>query len=92
MTHWFDRKPGSIVSQSCDDPAMLLVGDEPPDWVRQPPELGARELRVLEAFAAPCPKCRDEQPVRHLLLEDRYGVAECPSCNFVWYRYPEQDQ
>lgn len=84
MTEWFNRAPGGA-SVSEDDPSMLLVGDQTPDWVRLPPELGSAQLRVLGAFFDPCPRCKGA-PVKHLACEQRYGVAECSTCSFVWYR------
>jgi hypothetical protein len=86
MTEWFTKKPGDVVLQGDDDPAMLIVGADVPDWVRLPSELGGAQLRVEGAHAAPCPRCRAPEPVRHLVLADLYGVAECPACAFVWYR------
>lgn len=84
MTEWFDKRVGGV-SVSKEDPSMLLVGDQTPDWVRLPPELGGERLRVLGAFNDRCPKCRGGGAVRHLACQDGYGVAECPTCEFVWY-------
>lgn len=87
---WFDKKPGDIVSEASQEngePGTLLIGDAPPDWVRLPPELGSRQLKVLSSHQAACPKCKSAPPVRHLELADLYGVAECThGCGFVWYR------
>lgn len=90
MTIWFDRKPGDFVSLDSEEGKTLLIGDAPPDWARQPPEIGGRTLRVLGTHMAPCPMCQSEYPVRHLELEDRYGVAECFTDGFVWYRKHEE--
>jgi len=84
MTEWFEKRVGEV-SISQDDPSMLLIGDQTPDWVRLPPELGSERLRVLGAFKDRCPKCRGGGSVKHLACERNYGVAECPTCEFVWY-------
>ena len=86
-TMWFTRTPGSIVDESSEEEGALLIGRGDPDWVRMPAELGGRELKVLEARPGVCPKCGAQ--ARHLDLEDRYGVAECPGDGFVWYRTKE---
>lgn len=85
-TAWFNKKPGSEVHESIEDDTMLLLGDATPDWVRLPAELGGAQVRVLGAHAASCPLCRNDQPVRHLRVEDELGVAECREHGFVWYR------
>lgn len=90
MTMWFDRKPGDFVSQDNEEGKTLLFGDAPPDWVRMPPELGGGRLRVLGEHVGPCPMCNAES-VRHLELDDRYGVAECLADGFVWYRKREEE-
>jgi len=84
-TEWFVRQPGDLVSPSVDDPKMAIVGCDVPDWVRLPPELDGAQLRVLGHHEASCPKCSAGN-VTHLELQDRYGVAECTGCGFVWYR------
>jgi hypothetical protein len=86
MTMWFNRSPGAFISPSTEEEGAALVGDAPPDWVKLPPELGSRQLKVLANHEAPCPKCEAPHPVRHLDLEDRYVVAECTPCGFVWYQ------
>lgn len=86
MIEWFDRKPGSNVTQGSEDPTMLLIGDGPPDWVRLPPELGGARVRVLGSHTAPCPMCEGDAPVRHLELGNDLFVAECAFHGFAWYR------
>lgn len=85
MTMWFNRKPGDVASQGSEDETALLIGDSPPDWVRLPPDLGGTQLKVLGVCHAECPKCHAPN-VRHLDLEQGYGVAECTGDGFVWYR------
>ena len=85
-TEWFNRKAGSPAAQGRDDPTMLLLGGEVPDWVHLPSELGGTQLKVQGTHAAPCPMCKGGPDVRHLELENRYGVAECPVHGFAWYR------
>ncbi len=66
----------------------ILFGVDVPDWVRLPPELGHAQVRVLGAFAAPCPKCH--ATVRHLRLDGDIHVAECQEDHFLWYRRKEE--
>ena len=88
MTMRFERTPGDFISPSVEERVYFLVGDDPPDWVRLPPPLGRRQLKVLSHHKAECPQCHTGV-VRHLMLEDSYGVAECTGCGgFVWYRQP----
>lgn len=86
MTEWFSKKQGDGVSVSIDDPSMVLIGDQTPDWVRLPDELGGATLRVLDSIRAECPMCEDGVPTRHLHCHDHFGVAECERHGFVWYR------
>ena len=86
-TEWFDRKPGDHASIGIDDPTMMLVGGGIPDWVRTPEALGRQQLGVRGYFMRQCPKCQCGIACRHLVLDQRYGVAECKTgCGFVWYR------
>ena len=85
MTEWFDRKAGESGSISQEDPTMVLIGDQTPDWVRLPEQLGGERLQVKGSFVNYCPMCSAEE-VKHLLCEGDYGVAECPKDGFVWYR------
>lgn len=98
MIHWFDKRPCQRVLESAehpdprlDDPCVLVMGDgAAPDLVRLPPELGGRELRVVDRGVAPCPKC-GARPAHYLQLEDSYIVSECPSgCGFVWVQDNER--
>jgi len=85
-TEWFQRRAGELASESEDDERMMLIGSiATSDWVRLPPELGSRQLRVTGRHTAECPKCHVAGRL-HLQLEDGYGVAECKPCGFVWYR------
>lgn len=92
-TEWFDRKPGESASQSTSDPHMVLIGsDSAPDWVRLPPELGGRQVKVTGGFGAKCPKCRGPE-CQHLVLDADVCVAECGAgCGFVWYGKPKGDK
>lgn len=86
---WGDRKPGSDVSTSTEDPSVLLIGASVPDWVRTPrelgPVLGGKKLRVAGTFRAECPKCHASDR-RHFRLENSIlGVCECVGCGFAWY-------
>lgn len=86
-TMWFGREVGEppILEQEDGSCAVLIGG--PPDWLRLPSELGGHQVRVLESGQAPCPKCNDRHPCRHLLVEGGYGVAECGiNHEFYWYR------
>jgi len=86
MTEWFNRQAGDVSSIGKDDPTMVLIGDQTPDWVRLPQELGGAQLRVLDTARLECPMCEDGAPVLHLRCSDRYCVAECTKHGFVWYR------
>lgn len=98
MTEWFERRAGELgsieVDPPPDGPVMVMFGNDVPDWVNTPPELGpVRSLRVLGHGAAPCPKCRGTHEVRHLDLQDGLCVAECEhNCGFVWYRLTLKDE
>lgn len=85
MTMWFDRRPGDVVMTAPDEAggAIAIFADEF-DRVRQPADIGGRELKVTGRFRGPCPLCKEE--VRIIELEDDYGVIECPTDKFVWYK------
>jgi hypothetical protein len=86
-TDWFTKKPGDAALQGRDDPTMLLLGCDVPDWVNLPPELGGARVKVTGAHMAPCPMCGDGTgDVKHLELEGNLGVAECVRHGFAWYR------
>jgi hypothetical protein len=87
-TEWFNRRPGDVAAIGRDDPTMLLLGGDVPDWVKVPPEAGGGTAKVLASFKAPCPMCKEGGDVRHLKLEGNLGVAECTEHGFVWYRFP----
>lgn len=86
MTDWFDRKAGDNFSTHQEEEGLVLLGDQTPDWVRLPPELGSRQLRVTGTRYHECLMCQDGAPVLHLFCQDDYGVAECSRHGFVWYR------
>ena len=90
MTAWFERGPGEIVHLSTEEPGVLLLSVGPPDWVGLPPELGGAQLRVLGAFMAECPMCKDSVPVRHVGAEQGYYVAECEAHGFIWYQRKDE--
>lgn len=86
---WFDRRPGEgLIAQ--DDPHVILLGDQTPDVVRLPPELGRGELRVTGAFRGACPMNEGCPDCQHLRLEEGYSVAECIGHGFIWYRRGEK--
>jgi hypothetical protein len=106
-THWSDHGPEGwrnapfsvedVSDEFCppgSDEAALLVTAWPslPDWVRQPAELGGRQLRVLRqgrlaAGLARCLNCGDTAEKDALELEDGYGVAMCGACRqYSWFR------
>ena len=85
-TAWFEKVPGVDIAASLEDPAMALVGDLVPDWVRLPAELGGARVPVLERFTTGC-LCRACGTVEHLRLPDGIAVAECLSGpSYLWYR------
>lgn len=82
---WFEKEPGVDIAVGSEDPTMLLIGADQPDWVRLPKELGGAQRRVLAVGVGTCP--RGEHDVRHFALEGDMGVAECPKHGgFLWYR------
>ena len=83
---WFDREAGDTVAHSKNDPSMVLLGNGAPDWVRLPTELGGMKLRVRGHFRGACPACEACPDCAHLSLDEGYGVAECVSHGFLWYR------
>lgn len=89
MTDRFIKRAGEPSLQSTEDPAMWLLGDPVPDWIGLPEELHLGDRVTVDAASMkPCPKC-GEGPVRHLhfhVQEQKFGVAECTRCGFVWYR------
>ena len=89
-TMWFDRKPGERVSVGKDDPAVLMISEGVPDWVRLPDELGGGKVKVSRAAIGPCPSCDTRHEVRFLILSGSpYTVAECPKSGFLWCEMPK---
>jgi hypothetical protein len=86
MTNWFDWDAGADFATHQEDEGLLLLGDQTPDWVRLPPELGRRALAVKDVRYHECPLCQDGAPIRHLCCDEGYGVAVCAQHGFVWYR------
>lgn len=86
MTMWFERAVGDVVVGAPDETGggVVIYGAQYFDRVRQPPEIGGRELKVVDRFQGECPVCKSE--VLHHRLEDDYGVAECMADGFLWYR------
>jgi hypothetical protein len=85
MTMWFDRQPGDVVMTAEDEAGgAVMVFGRSFDRVRQPAEIGGRQLKVLAQFHGPCPVCKSE--VLHHDLEEDYGVAECMADGFLWYK------
>jgi hypothetical protein len=84
MTEWFNKTAGDDFSVREEDEGMVLLGDQTPDWVCTPPELGSQRMRVIADASLECPMCQDGAPVKHLICE-RVAVAECHRHGFVWY-------
>ncbi len=82
---WFDKKVGSDLHAHQTEPGLYLVGDHLPKYVRTPPQLGERTVEVLGSHMAVCPSCKEGADVRHLVLTENLGVAECRYHGFVWY-------
>ena len=91
MTEWFKRRPGDgLVKEAGDGSFIAIIGDQTPDWVRTPPEMGGRNLAVISKSKAACPMCKDPRLVTHLSCAAGQGfkpltVSECENCGFVWY-------
>jgi hypothetical protein len=83
-TLWFSKTPGQLPERNHEDGSTeQLIGV--PDKVRAPAPLGGHELQVLARVTGACPKCGFGY-CKHLLCTENIGVAECPHCQFVWYR------
>ena len=80
---FFQKTPGGIPYN--DEEHALLLGDDTPDTVRLPTELGGQVVRVLKAYIAPCPI--KKVPCRQLELEG--GICVSESDQFYWYRKHE---
>ena len=90
MTERFTKRAGSEVLESIDDDCLTLIGKPVPHWVRLPDEIGGARVSVLGVLYTGCPACGDGgAPVEHYVCEDGYGVAECPTHAYVWYRVPQ---
>lgn len=85
-TLWFERMAGEHAATNDEDPNMVLLGSGAPDWVRLPEELGGTTLRVQGHFRGACPAAEACPDCAHLTLAEGYGVAECVSHGFMWYR------
>jgi hypothetical protein len=83
-TLWLSKRAGDDTLADEDGGTVYLHGDNTPDRVRLPPELGGQVEEVEAAFWGPCP-CGQHERVRHLSLET-VKVAECPVRGFLWYR------
>lgn len=81
----FKKGPGQIPVN--EEEHALLLGDDTPDVVRLPADLGGNLVKVVQAFVAPCPVHRT--PCRHLELENGVFVAE--SDQFYWYKPRKQE-
>ena len=85
---WFTKEPGMAFAQSDEDPTMAILADVP-DWVTLPPDLGGHRVKVLGAKTAPCPR-DGTHDCKHLVLEGKVQVAECPTDGgFLWYSHKE---
>lgn len=86
MVEWFNKQPGQEMLQGRDDPTMLLVGVDKPDWINVPPETGyGGQYACLEIIVAPCPL--HGEPCRHYILDGPVHCAECVSTGqFLWYK------
>lgn len=80
MIDWFTKTPGE--APEGHDGAILL-GSTVPHWVRLPESLGGERVGVRGAFVGQCPCCK--RSVRHLMLDEGFGVAECRDHGFIWY-------
>lgn len=86
---WFDKKAGSDIGVSKDDPRMLLVGVGEPDWVQLPGDLGGGTKRCLGVFLERCPCVGHDHECLHYAIEGTIWCAECAeSGQFLWYRKP----
>jgi hypothetical protein len=85
---WFNKEPGQPpMAEELDGSVATLLGDDTPDWVRLPGQLGGFQTRVIAAGVGPC-VCGQDHQVKHLGLEhDDICVAECPTRGFLWYRF-----
>ncbi len=66
MIEWFNKRPGMPMAKQIGTSTMSVLGDQRPDWIRLPPELGGERVKVLSAFVDLCP-CGDHQAPWFLL-------------------------
>lgn len=87
MIEWFEKEvDGPMVREELDGSCvMVFPPNAAPDWVRTPPILGGRKIRVLRAVRAAC-VCGDNHTVQHLVLANGMLIAECPIKGFMWYQ------
>lgn len=93
-TEWFLKHAGSDVGQGIDDPRLLLLGIDKPDWVNVPSETGyGGRYRCLEVVVGPCPLQGHGEQCRHYILDGPVSCAECAvSGQFIWYRRRHGEQ
>jgi hypothetical protein len=92
MIEWFEKRPGELTAIGQDDPTMLLIPADNPDWVRVPdlPGIVGATQRCLGTFRAACPCGR--HAATHYRLEGQVWCAECTVAGkFFWYRAPKQE-
>ncbi len=85
---WFDTEPGTDIGVHKEE-GMLLIGVDPPDWVRVPdhPGMPGGPRKVLESTTKRCVRPGHDHSARHYLLEGPVSVCECLIDGlFQWYK------
>ena len=98
MTEWFHKKPGQPMSRDEGDTRVSVLGDQTPDWVRLPMELGGARVRVLKAEQIDCPyHCGVSH--QRLTLDattptgQRIGSIEVVCMDkYLWVRLPHHEE
>ncbi len=92
-TRSFTKTPGSPpTADTGDGGTMILFGDDTPEWVRLPDNLGGQRVPVTRVVMGPCvhPDCGPHRTFVTSATAPRDGVIasiECTTRNqFLWVR------
>jgi len=84
----FEKRPGEPPITEVDGGYAMLVGDDTPDDVTLPHELGGQVVKVIRQYTRACP-VHTNHNVSCLELENGIHVAECDQ--FYWFRVTQKD-
>ncbi len=85
---WFLKSAGSNIAPSLDDPTLLCIGVDFPDYAMAPPETGHPGIyRCLGVRQDKCPLPGHDHLAIHYILDGPVHCAECvESYQFAWYK------